>query len=457
MISFDRVNKPNTGYSITYPYVQFVHNAIYYRQFEVIGKENLPPKGEGYLAICNHQNGLNDALGVLYAIGGKRRPVFIARGDLFKKENSLARILRFFRIMPAFRVRDDGWGGLGQNEAIFEQSARIIEEGDVVALFPEATHQHGHFLAQFKKGFARIAFKVAEKNHFEEPIRILPLAHHYSNYFSMQTKLVMVVGEPFDFTELYDIYREDPNRAITLLNEKARKKVQELMLDIKDKEHYEEWELMCRMYQEQYMSDHQMDKHSVANELRAQKAINAKLEEFQASAPEQFGELLDKASRYNANLKTLRLRDWIFRRKLSTGFWTRLVVALVLFPFWLYGLVVNCLPIAICNFLTGSKMKDRFLHASVQILINAFLLPVWYLLLFALAWILSGNGWIALASLVTFYLGLVLYARFNIFYIKLFHRTRRFILKARHEPHFFEGEKLHYEIIADIKEKVMSE
>ena len=84
MLDFRRVNKPDFRYSLLYRYVQFVHNHIYYRRYHVVNKHNIPPRGEGFMVICNHQNGLNDALGILFSMNG-RFPVFIARADIFKK------------------------------------------------------------------------------------------------------------------------------------------------------------------------------------------------------------------------------------------------------------------------------------------------------------------------------------------------------------------------------------
>ncbi|MBP5211001.1 MAG: 1-acyl-sn-glycerol-3-phosphate acyltransferase, partial [Bacteroidales bacterium] len=172
MLDFSKINKPNLLYSLVLSHVRYVHNVLYYRKYKVLHKERIP-KDEGSLVICNHQNGLNDALALLM-MGAKNHMVFIARGDLFKKD-FLGKMMRFLRILPAFRVRDAGTEGLKDNDLIFEESSRIISEGDNVIIFPEATHQHGHYLNVFKKGFARIAFRTAEKAGFEKDIKILPV------------------------------------------------------------------------------------------------------------------------------------------------------------------------------------------------------------------------------------------------------------------------------------------
>ncbi|MBO7316718.1 MAG: 1-acyl-sn-glycerol-3-phosphate acyltransferase, partial [Paludibacteraceae bacterium] len=86
MISFENVEKVNWKYEALYPYVDFVHRYVYYRKF-IVRNAELIPKNKPVVVICNHQNGLSDALGILFSLKKDgRRPVFIARADIFKKE-----------------------------------------------------------------------------------------------------------------------------------------------------------------------------------------------------------------------------------------------------------------------------------------------------------------------------------------------------------------------------------
>ena len=87
-------------YSFLRPWVDF--NARHsYRRYEVHGKENLPKDGAMIFGI-NHSNTLMDALVVLATSHHKK--VFMARGDIFANP-TVAKILRFTRILPLFRIR----------------------------------------------------------------------------------------------------------------------------------------------------------------------------------------------------------------------------------------------------------------------------------------------------------------------------------------------------------------
>ncbi|MBQ7222769.1 MAG: 1-acyl-sn-glycerol-3-phosphate acyltransferase [Bacteroidales bacterium] len=421
MLDFSKINKPNFFYSLVLSHVRYVHNVLYYRKYKVLHKDRLP-KDEGSLVISNHQNGLNDALAILM-MGARNQMVFIARGDLFKKD-SLGKIMRFLRILPAFRVRDAGTEGLKDNDLIFEESSRIISEGDNVVIFPEATHQHGHYLNVFKKGFARIAFRTAEKAGFSKDIKILPLGLHYDTYFHIESRLLVNVGEPFTFSELYDIYREHPEKAQHLLAEKSREKVKELMLDIEDWDNYDSVWMVCNMYHRPWLKQRRI-LPLFENEFEADVQINRRLQEYHASDEPAYLNLMSKVAVYRENLEKLNLRDWIFSRKVFVWSWLRGLLWLCYAPFVLATFLINIIPYSASNLLTA-KMKDRQLHASLHIGLGVLVVvPIWSLIVLALVWIFSKHFWIGLLAMLVWPYSLKLYYHMKVDFLKLYNRFRR--------------------------------
>ncbi|MDR2868054.1 MAG: 1-acyl-sn-glycerol-3-phosphate acyltransferase [Bacteroidales bacterium] len=249
MINFEHVEKKDIKYRLMYPWINFFHEYIFYRKYYVLNRERIP-KDKPVVAICNHQNGLSDALAILFAFRKDGRyPVFIARGDIFKKD-FVAKLLRFLRIMPAYRAVDVGREKVIDNNYIFSKAGRIVANNGVICLFPEAGHEDCHHLGTFKKGFARIAFQAAEELNYKEPVYIVPFSNHYSEYFGYQHKLIMTTGEPFTFEDLYELNQTYPEKARKILAERSREKVEVLMLNIKDKELYEEYDLLRTIYAE---------------------------------------------------------------------------------------------------------------------------------------------------------------------------------------------------------------
>ena len=63
---------------------------------------------------------------------------------------------------------------------------------------------------------ARMAFRAAALRDFKDPVYVLPMSNHYTNYFSVQGQLVMTIGEPIDISYLYDTYKTDPATALKI-------------------------------------------------------------------------------------------------------------------------------------------------------------------------------------------------------------------------------------------------
>ncbi|MBQ1696133.1 MAG: 1-acyl-sn-glycerol-3-phosphate acyltransferase, partial [Bacteroidales bacterium] len=246
MIDFTNIEKRNVSYEICYIWVWYAFNKLFFRNFEIKGKENIPD--EPFLIICNHQNGLIDAMLPVFGIPNHRM-VFIARGDIFKKDK-VAKILKWCRVLPAFRVRDTGKENLGENDKIFELAANILNNGKIVGLFPEAALQYDRSMGSFKKGFARIAFRAEEIAGFNLHLKILPMANYYENFYSAGHSALLNIGKPFEFGELLELYREHPEAAYRQLALKAQEHVRPLMLDIADKENNGQLDALREIYRE---------------------------------------------------------------------------------------------------------------------------------------------------------------------------------------------------------------
>lgn len=451
MISFENINRPDWKYSLLYKYVNPVFRHIYYRKYHALNTERIP-KESPVLVICNHQNGLTDALAILMAFKKDgRNPVFIARADIFRK-NLAARLLRFLKIMPAFRARDLSEGqGLDDNQAIFDKSASILLENGVVCLFPEAGHEDKHHLGTFKKGFARIAFRAAEMSDFKNVIKIQPLSHYYSSYFGMQRKLMIQVGEPFDFVDLYDLYKEHPKRAEKLLTDRARVIVESMMLDIKDESFYEQYNIIREVYRDNYLKKNGLKRSYFPNRLIADRAVVAALDKLRADDSEKFDTLMKKSFTYLRNLEKLYLRDWIFREKFTiAGFWLRSLLSVLIFPFVLASYILNIIPYSASTLVTR-RIKDQMLHSSFHFVIGSlFAYPAWAIICCIVTWCTTGIWWLALSVFAIIPISLIIYLHSKILWKSVINRVRRFRFWFRGNPVFNESIELRKEIVAEL-------
>lgn len=415
MISFDNIDKYDRLYDFYMRYLCVVHNHIYYRRFYILNKENVPKKNEPVIVIANHQNGVMDAMAILHTMfADRRQPVFIARGDIFKKD-SVARILRFLKIMPTFRTRDGSVKDVKSNLGLFKRAAKVLGDGGTIVIFPEAAHQHGHYMSTFKKGFCRIAFSAEEMNDFKLGVKVLPLNIHYSNYFNFRSDLMVTVGEPFTYEELFDLYNENHDRAYLALNEKARARVKALTPDIDIPEYYNEIEALTQMMSGPLLKKKGLKVNYLPNQKDAAMTIIGNIKQYKEDEPEKFVSLMENTRRYMALMKQLTMHNWVVNRKLSWPFFSlRILLLVLLLPLFIFGYINNYVPRAITKRFTN-RVKDPMLHSSFQYVIGTvFTFPIFYLLLLVLVWIISKKFWIAIA-----YVGLTFLTAFVVHYYKI--------------------------------------
>lgn len=438
MISFENIDKYDWLYALYMNYLNLAHNHIYYRHFYILNQERIPQKGEPTIVIANHQNGVMDAMAILHTMyQDHRQPVFIARGDIFKKD-SVARILRFLKIMPTFRSRDGNRADIRSNLELYNRAARVLKSGGTIVIFPEATHQHGHFMNTFKKGFCRIAFSAEELNDFKLGVKVLPLNIHYSNYFNFRSDLMVTVGEPFTYEEFFDIYKENHDKAYLALNEKARARVKEITPDIDIPEYYNEIEALTQMMSEPLLKHKGLRPSYLPNQKDAAMTIISNLKDFKENEPDQFNLLMEQTREYTTLLQQYGLHNWVVNRKLSIiRFIFRSILMIASAPLFAFGYINNFVPRYITKHFTD-KVKDPMLHSSFQYVIGTVAtFPIFYLLLFGLVWLISKSGLIALG-----YVFLTFMTAFFVHYYKIAIRKFGTVFSAMRLKHTADYQQL---------------
>jgi 1-acyl-sn-glycerol-3-phosphate acyltransferase len=361
MINFWKIDKFSIAYCLLFAYVRFVFRHIYYKQYTVLNLENVPKVGEPTLIVCNHQNGLNDALAILFMFADWRQPVFIARGDLFRK-TFVAKLLRFIKILPAFRTMDGD--DPRDNDEVFDIASKVLSNGNTVMMFPEAGHAAGYYISYFRKGFARIVFKAEEKNDFKLGVKILPIAHHYSGYFNMREKLTMVVGKPVALAEYIPLYKENPEKAMLELARRMKTEVVDLMLNIESKEEYHAYNFLRAMYERRFVQKMGWKESYFPNMLKASKTIVSRLEDMREHRGDKLRSMLTSANEMMDGIQKMRLRRWLFEQQPNYwGLLLRSIVWILLFPIYAVTYLLNILPFK-APLLINRNVKDVMLHSS---------------------------------------------------------------------------------------------
>ena len=153
-----------------------------YRRFEVHGLKGLPKDGALIYGI-NHSNTLMDALVVLATSHHKK--VFMARGDIFANP-TVAKILKFMRILPLFRIRN-GVAAVRNNTESMEQAVDVVHDKVGLYLFPEGRHRTKHSLLQLSKGIFHIAMDSNREFGENQPVYLVPVGIEYGDYFRFRS------------------------------------------------------------------------------------------------------------------------------------------------------------------------------------------------------------------------------------------------------------------------------
>jgi hypothetical protein len=378
-----------------------------------------------------------------------RQPIFVARGDIFRR-TFIAKLLRFVKIMPAFRTMD-GDDPL-RNYDLFNDFSDILANRHTIMMFPEAGHESTYTLGRFRKGFARIAFYAEEKANYTLGLKILPVANHYSGYFNFREKLAMIVGKPVEVSEYLPLYKENPKKGILALTQDMRERVSDLMLNVKSREKYHIYNFIRAIYERRYVQRMGWKKSYFPNMLKASKIIIARLESLYFSNLKQQSRLFEKAQEFKDGLEKLRLRSWLFECKHSI--WSlilRTLSMVCLLPFFLYGYVLNIIPFNLPRMVTNKINKNIMLRPTVAFGISVLItFPICYFLLTLAYGFASENALSTLLFFVSLPLGLIFFDAYRKHYVKLLGRWRFFFLRRQKNKLFEQTYDLFVQVIAEM-------
>lgn len=169
-----------------YRIAMFAVNLLWHLWFDLRleGKENIPHHG-GYILAGNHVSAMDPTVVCLGVRPRWGKLHFMAKAELFDIWG-LRVIIRWLCAFPVAR-------GKGDQTAI-HTAYQVLEEGEILGIFPEGTRSKDGELLRFKSGLALIA------GHTQSPI--LPVVITYSPKKSFRSRVVVRYGKPLSIEEL---------------------------------------------------------------------------------------------------------------------------------------------------------------------------------------------------------------------------------------------------------------
>lgn len=361
-----KIQDRNFWYSLARPFVD-MHVFRSFKAYDIVGKENIPKSGACVFG-SNHCNTLMDAL-VLLATSFKRK-VFIARADIFKNPK-IAKILRWLRILPIFRMRD-GLGAVRDNNGdTMDQAIDVIYDEVPLYLFPEATHRTKHSLRQLSKGIFHIALDANKKFGHEKPVYIVPVGLEYGDYFRFRSTILISYGKPINVTEFVKEHEGESEAVIiNMLKKEMTDKMAELISYIPDNE--EDYDAIWEIAK---IKSGQKPK-TLKKNLESNQKVIAEMLEMKANEPEKAKELFEKVKEFTKHRKEKGVSVYSVKEKLNvwTTFKHTLMVLLGL-PYYILAAVATC-PIWIVASIILNGLKDKAFRNTVNISVELVLHPL---------------------------------------------------------------------------------
>jgi 1-acyl-sn-glycerol-3-phosphate acyltransferase len=161
-------------------FVAWVVSRLVYR-FKVHGDENIPTSGAAIL-VCNHVSFVDAVL----LMAASPRPICFVMDHRIFDVPVLGWIFRLAKAIPIASRKEDP----AAYEAAFDAAAKVLREGDLLAIFPEGAITQDGQLQEFKGGIMKILEREAA------PVIPMALTNLWGSFFSRVERGVAMV-RPF--------------------------------------------------------------------------------------------------------------------------------------------------------------------------------------------------------------------------------------------------------------------
>lgn len=367
------------------------------------------PGDEPVLLAVNHPTAFLDPL-LLCAF--LEMPIYnMTRGDIFKK-TFFRKLLESVNMFPVFRVRD-GYTEKDRNDEVFNFCRNKLRNRQVVTIYVEGEHHLEKRVRPCQKGIARIAFDTYEQTRLET-LQIVPAGCNYV-YGDRPRDVAMVnIGQPIFVRDYWDLYQENPGRAIVLLCRDIEVALKDLCFHIQSPEDDVLGEHLLTLYR----SDHpehllpivKYEKHRFLGEKGVLNTLNA----WPEAAKQQ---IRTKVTAYMDALQQAGLEDGpLVQVSWGSKAWWIFFIAGFL-PFGL-GYLSSWPVMRLAHGVAASKVKKKEFYGSVIIGIGFLGGLIYYGLLLLLCLATLKPYWIALG------ITLPLLGWFAMFYRELWARWK---------------------------------
>ncbi len=158
-------------------FIAFMASRCIYR-FKVVGDQNLPTQGAAVLT-CNHVSFVDPVL----LMAASPRPIYFVMDHRIFKMPVLGWFFKLAKAIPIAPRSEDP----AMYESAFEAAAKVLRNGDLLAIFPEGGITKDGALQPFKGGIIKI-LENAQRDGVDAPVVPMALTNLWGSFFSRVEK-----------------------------------------------------------------------------------------------------------------------------------------------------------------------------------------------------------------------------------------------------------------------------
>jgi 1-acyl-sn-glycerol-3-phosphate acyltransferase len=420
---------------------------MYYKEVRIHGSDRIPSEGPVIL-IANHPNTLMDAWMVGYA--SKRKVHFLAKAMFFNSPFK-KKVLSALGMIPINRKSDGATSGVSNKDS-FEACYKLLEQGEVLVVFPEGTSYLERRLRELKTGTARIALEVEKRNGGKLDVNIVPVGLNYIDADTFRGKVMVHIGKPISMSEeLVEAYVKTPGKAAQQLTEQFRIALTRVFVTMDDAIKETISDKLRWIFDTRYTNRGAQ----VETSIQLLRTIQAKMDSFALTTPWKVEAISKQVEELEQDLVKAGIRPDFLDRPYRATLYSRQFVQTTIFlaacfPLFLFGWLHNIATYKFIGFVVPKMSKDVEYHAPLVVLLGLVLYPITYVIFW-----LSADAFFELwwwQELI--YLGVMpLSGIFAHYYVRSYHHLRskrKFSRFARKRREFFEEVKSKREKLKDL-------
>jgi glycerol-3-phosphate O-acyltransferase / dihydroxyacetone phosphate acyltransferase len=393
---------------------------FFFKSVDVRRPDRVPDDGPVLLCI-NHPNNFIDSLVVGAAV--RRKVHYLATAALFR-DPFVARFLLAGGAIPVWRRQDEGPHAstrpisdrppsqrsehtapastrpisdgppsqrsehaapatMDRNADTFAACAAAFERGALIAIYPEGTTHAEARVQRIKTGAARIAL-AWEATH-PRTLTMLPVGLTFEARKSFRARVLVSFGAALPLHAYADAYREDPVKAVDALTRHLQASMEAEVVNVERIDDARLLQSIETLYRD-VLAREVMEARGVGPRdvdlVRLSRSIVDAITWFKSREPERVEAIWQRIRTYRALLAQYHLRDETVRARLERlPARQRLVYswdAVVGFPFFVYGALVNALPYLLPRWLARRIARKETDYATVRLLAAIVAVPVFY-------------------------------------------------------------------------------